>query len=195
MRRLRVIVSMATLVASLPLAVASAASASSLLSGYGGPGQGNQAILGSALLNGPRGGSGSGGGSTGAPGSSQTGLQAAPAQHAGAPADKGRAGSGGSTAGGRSAKAGARKGRSVGRASGSAETDASGQSATGDASGTAAVAYPVSERGGGGIFGLSGMDLVYVLLVLGALALIGVFIRLLTGSQIPAEGPAAAKEM
>lgn len=191
MRRLRVIVSTVTLVASLPLAVTSVASASSLLSGYGGPGQGNQAILGSALLNGPGGGSGSGGGSTGAPGSSQTDLQATPARHAGAPAGQGRAGSGGLTAGARGAKAGARKERSAGRASGSAETDASGPSA----SGAAAVAYPVSERDGGGIFGLSGMDLVYVLLVLGALALAGVFIRLLTRGQIPAEEPAAAKEM
>jgi hypothetical protein len=43
------------------------APASSLLSGYGGPGQGAQAILGSALLNGPsgRGGGGSGGGPAG----------------------------------------------------------------------------------------------------------------------------------
>src|SRR5580692_8511353 len=162
MRRLRVIVSMATLVASLSLAVASAASASSLLSVYGGPGQGNQAILGSALLNGPRGRSGSGGGSTDAPSSSQTDLQATPARRVGALAGNGRAGSGGSTAGARGAKAGARKGRSAGRASGSAETDASGPSA----SGAAAVAYPVSERGGGGIFGLSVMDLVYILLVL-----------------------------
>jgi hypothetical protein len=37
-----------------------AAVANPLLSGYGGPGQGNQAILGSALLNGPRGGSSGG---------------------------------------------------------------------------------------------------------------------------------------
>ena len=37
---------------------------SSLLSGYGGPGQGSQAILGSALLNGPGSGGGNGGSAT-----------------------------------------------------------------------------------------------------------------------------------
>src|SRR5258705_13375486 len=46
--------------------IPASAQASSVLSGYGGPGQGNQVILGAALLNGPRGGSGggSGGGSS-----------------------------------------------------------------------------------------------------------------------------------
>jgi hypothetical protein len=50
-----------------PLAVlsagmtASAQASSSLLSGYGGPGSGSQVILGSTLLNGSRGGGGSGG--------------------------------------------------------------------------------------------------------------------------------------
>src|SRR5438270_7791308 len=48
------------LAASLP----AASSANPLLSGYGGPGQGNQAILGSALLNTPRGRSGGSGGSS-----------------------------------------------------------------------------------------------------------------------------------
>ena len=51
--------------ASLALAVAAlvpgSASAGSLLSGYGGPGEGNQVILGSALLGGPSGGAGAGG--------------------------------------------------------------------------------------------------------------------------------------
>jgi hypothetical protein len=41
--------------------VPASASAGSLLSGYGGPGEGNQAILGSALLGGPSGGAGAGG--------------------------------------------------------------------------------------------------------------------------------------
>jgi hypothetical protein len=191
MRSLRVIVSITTLLASPSLAVASSAWASSLLSGYGGPGQGNQAILGSSLLNGPRGGSGSGGGSTGGSVSSQTGLQATPAAgRGGAPAGIGRAGSGDSTVGMHGAKAGARKRRSVGRTAGSAEAESRGQSTSG-----AAVAYPISERDGGGVFGLSGIDLVYILLVLGGLALTGVFTRLLTHSQIPAERPAAAKEM
>ena len=45
--------------AAAALAPASA-TAGSLLSGYGGPGEGNQAILGSALLGGPSGGGGGG---------------------------------------------------------------------------------------------------------------------------------------
>ncbi|HEV2922622.1 MAG TPA: hypothetical protein VGW98_01195 [Solirubrobacteraceae bacterium] len=46
------------LVVTLSALVPASAGASSLLSGYGGPGQGTQAILGSALLNGPSGGAG-----------------------------------------------------------------------------------------------------------------------------------------
>ena len=45
----------------LPPAAAAAAGGGSLLSGYGGPGEGSQAILGSTLLNGPKGGGGAGG--------------------------------------------------------------------------------------------------------------------------------------
>src|SRR5438876_10100556 len=59
---------LAAALALLALAPA-AANAGPLLSGYGGPGQGNQAILGSTLLGGPGGGSsGAGAGSgSGAP--------------------------------------------------------------------------------------------------------------------------------
>jgi hypothetical protein len=56
------------LVVALSALVPASATASSLLSGYGGPGQGTQAILGSMLLNGPSGGGGTvplGGVSTG----------------------------------------------------------------------------------------------------------------------------------
>jgi hypothetical protein len=56
------------LVVTLSALVPASAGASSLLSGYGGPGQGTQAILGSTLLNGPSGGAGTaplGGVSTG----------------------------------------------------------------------------------------------------------------------------------
>jgi hypothetical protein len=45
-------------------AIAPVASATPVLSGYGGPGQGSQALLGSALLNGGGGGRGGGGGGT-----------------------------------------------------------------------------------------------------------------------------------
>jgi hypothetical protein len=50
----------AALALSASLALPRVAHAGPLLSGYGGPGQGNQAILGSALLGGSKGGGGSG---------------------------------------------------------------------------------------------------------------------------------------
>src|SRR5450755_4896336 len=58
-----------TLLAGLMTVAPSSVFAGPLLGGYGGPGAGNQAILGSALLNGPPGGGGTGAGSTGAAGS------------------------------------------------------------------------------------------------------------------------------
>lgn len=73
MKRHTTIVSTLALVAGVGLCVpASAAAGGPLLSGYGGPGAGSQAILGAALLGGGSGGSsrgGSGGGSEGAPSS------------------------------------------------------------------------------------------------------------------------------
>ena len=61
MTRHRTIILIVGSLAAFAGASSDAALASSLLSGYGGPGQGNQALLGSAMLNG-----GGGGGSTGA---------------------------------------------------------------------------------------------------------------------------------
>ncbi len=93
---------------------------SSLLSGYGGPGEGNQALLGSALVNGHRGGGSSGGGSAGqgsssgeasATGASEVQSGASPGQAAKsagkASSGAGSSGSGGGTSGG-NAKPGAR---------------------------------------------------------------------------------------
>jgi len=87
------------LMAALSAAAPDAAPAGSLLSGYGGPGQGNQAILGSALLNGP--GGGGGGGSAGTSGLSSTGVS-----NAGAQAPQGGATSPRSAAGARATTSG-----------------------------------------------------------------------------------------
>ena len=62
-----------TLLAVLMAAAPSSAWANSLLSGYGGPGEGSQTILGSALLGG---GGGSSGGTSGSTGSSSSGAAA-----------------------------------------------------------------------------------------------------------------------
>jgi hypothetical protein len=135
-----------------------AAAASPLLSGYGGPGQGNQAILGSALVNPPRGGSGggSGGGSAGSSGGgSGTGsLVAAP---------QGVEGQG--ATGGAGKQRSAQGGRRAGKAP--------------HASGPASSAYeslPVSRSAdvGSQVLGLSGADFVYLLLACAALVLTAV---------------------
>jgi hypothetical protein len=60
------------------------ASANPILSGYGGPGQGSQVILGSALVNGSGGGGGAGGSQASATGGSLTSIASALAAPTGA---------------------------------------------------------------------------------------------------------------
>jgi hypothetical protein len=141
-------------------AVPVAAPASPLLSGYGGPGQGNQAILGSALLNGSRGG---GGGAAGGGGGG--GLAAS----ASAPVT-------GSAA---SAATRGRPERPPKRVSANRQANpAQGSPA---AAAPAASLYPASERGAaaghGGALGLSGSDVLYIILALGTLAFAAVLTR------------------
>ena len=151
----RRIVSRAALLAALLAVTAGSARANSLLSGYGGPGEG--------------------GGSAGSSaGSSPTG-----AAGVGVQAGQKNAASTGSSGGGSTTRGGGR--RSAGGASGSG-----GES--GDASGGAARTYSVLSRGetarlaaeGPGTLGLSGEDLLYILLALGTLAFTGVLTRRLT---------------
>jgi hypothetical protein len=171
MTRHRMIVSILVLVPVLLTATRSSALASPLLSGYGGPGQGSQAILGSALLNGPRGGGGSGAGPEGASGSSTSSSSAA--TNIGAPAGGARVASPGSPA----------------RVYPGHHKQAAG--AAGQASGGPSSPYLVAERSGTGqradaaseTLGLSGADLLYVLLVLCVLALTAVLTRRLTRTE------------
>lgn len=146
------------------------APASPLLSGYGGPGQGNQAILGAALLNGPsgggRGGGSSGGGSSGG-GSSSSGAGdlAAPATPTGAQGSGSPPRHSGSGTAGKHGVSGA-------------GTSASAPNARHAASG-AAGAYNVSAGGGSAqpLLGLTGDVLLYIVLALGVLAFTGVLTR------------------
>jgi hypothetical protein len=162
------IVSILVLVPVLLTVTISSALASSLLSGYGGPGQGSQAILGSALLNGPRGGGGSGTGTVGAPGSSVSSSIASTS--VGAPAGGARVASP----------------RSQARVHSGYRKQAAG--AAGQASGGPSNPYLVAERSGTGqradaaseTLGLSGADLLYVLLALCVLALTAVLTKRLT---------------
>src|SRR5580693_3549465 len=98
-----------------------------LLSGYGGPGAGSQAIIGAALLNGPSGGSGgnsSGGGSAGNSGSGSTASSSSGASGVATTTGGGSlhgasAGGGGSSRGARTGSS-ARGNRSAGGGSGQA---------------------------------------------------------------------------
>ena len=154
--------------------LAPSASASPLLSGYGGPGAGNQAILGSALVNGPGSGGGSGAGGPSAAQQSASSAVAAPASQP--------ASTGGPPAAAHRVHHGA-------RASGSNEHGASPTQAALPAN----LAYARAERtgagSGSGTLGLSAADFLYAALVLAGLALMGVMTRRLTrASQAKGHG-------
>jgi hypothetical protein len=147
----RAIITTATLLIAV-LCAAGSASANPLLSGYGGPGQGSQAILGSALLNGPPGG---GGGATGGGGSTGAGSSTGGGDEVGGHADRASGASGEAsdpTGAGRDDANGARK-----------------------ASGDEAQAYIASSRfassqnGGSQTLGLSGEDVRFMILALALL--------------------------
>jgi hypothetical protein len=142
---------------SLCVLPAGAYASSTLLSGYGGPGEGNQAIIGSALIGGGKGGSGGGTG-----GGSQVSGGSGSIE---APASAG-SGSGGSHAKRTSPK---RKG------SGAPKSHASG---SGAAAYTPAAA--TTRDGGGSTLGLTVGDLLYIVLALGLLALTAVLTGRLT---------------
>jgi len=154
----------------MSFATPSSVLAGPLLSGYGGPGEGNQAILGSALL----GGGGSSGGSSGSTGSSS----GTAAETAGGQSGREQSNGSANASSGHSSTAG---GRSKGSARGGA---ASSRDNTTESSGGAARAYPVSSSRptpeAAETLGLSGADLAYVLLVLCALVFTGVLTRRLS---------------
>jgi hypothetical protein len=163
MTRRHTIVSTLALMAILSIAMPGAALAGSLLSGYGGPGEGSQAILGSSLLNAPRGGGGSGAASGSTESSSISSMSI-------------RAPAGGVHVAARGSQAPVLPGH---------PRQAAG--ATGQTSSGASGADPFSERSeaeqtasDGRMLGLSGADLLYVLLVLCGLALTAVLTRRLT---------------
>jgi hypothetical protein len=178
----RTISSTLTLLAVLATVAPSSAFAGPLLSGYGGPGEGNQAILGSTLIGGAGGGSGSSGGSSGSDGSSSSAVAGAGAQ----PGQSNGALSGSQGHGSKTLGVGTRASdRGVGTLSGGRKASAG-----------AARTYQVSSGGGtsqitpGGLdaLGLSGADLLYVLLALGALGATGVLTKRLVRTTSRPEG-------
>jgi hypothetical protein len=148
-----------TAVMLLTFAVApTAAGANPLLSGYGGPGQGDQAILGSGLVNPP------GGGSAGRSGTvSSSELTVTPSHTAGPAASSGGSKHDRRKAGGSGKQGTAKK---------SPAAPASVAPATG--------LQPVSSTSSGGTLGLSGGDLLLIVLGLAALALTALLTRQLT---------------
>ncbi|HEY2182156.1 MAG TPA: hypothetical protein VGH09_10835 [Solirubrobacteraceae bacterium] len=155
----------------LAMAFPTAAVAGPLLSGYGGPGQGSQAILGSTLLNGPSGGGGSSG-------SQATNLSSASlASRAPAGSDQTR---------------GSRGPRAVGGASvGQGRAGQVGRISSGDA------LYPALEPSAStGALGLSGQNLLLIALALAGVALLAALtVRLATGTPTPSGTGASAQVM
>jgi hypothetical protein len=124
-----------------------ASASSTLLSGYGGPGEGNQAIIGSTLI-------GGGGGKGGGAGGGESQVSATTASIEASPSATSRHGS---------------------RAKGSSHSRKAGGASTGHASGGAASTYTpaaaATHDSGGSTLGLTGGDLLYIVLALGFLAL------------------------
>jgi hypothetical protein len=136
-------------------AAPASAPASSILSGYGGPGQGTQSILGSALLNGPS----SGGGPQGGVATAATSAGQA---------------SSGATGGSSSASGSpthARKGTSRSARQTSPSHQPSAQRPV------SRLAISRASAGGSGVLGLSNTAFLVVLLALGALVFTGLLTR------------------
>jgi hypothetical protein len=157
---------------SLSAALPAAAPAGSLLSGYGGPGQGSQEIIGASLVNGgnrgggPSGGGSSGGsaGAVGSPTAATTGI-ATGTSPAAARSLRSRPGK-------RAARAARRAQRSNGQVG-----SVAGSTKTYPALSPAAAVQAVP--GGSSALGLSSRSLLYIALALVALILTAVFTRLL----------------
>ncbi len=186
----RTIIKLTLIVLVVAVLTPAAASAGSLLSGYGGPGEGNQAILGSALLNGRSGKGGSGGGSGGAAGIGRSGSYGSLIASAGegqtvSPSHAGGGSTGSSSA--RSSKSGSKQ-RHVEAGAGKA-SNGSSQPYTQ----TNRPSTQTSAGGGSQPLGLSGADLLYILLALVVLALTGVLTRGLVRANMHGDGgPAQA---
>jgi hypothetical protein len=165
-RSLTIAATVAT-VAALSGAAPGVASANSLLGGYGGPGQGNQAILGSALLNGPSGGNGGGSGGGSSSGSSSGSTEAtsiaAPTGQAAGPEHSSSAGAPKRLTGLTRRRTGA--GRQASRETSNAYSASSNHEAARLASDDGAT------------LSLPAKDVVYVLLILAALVFTGALTR------------------
>lgn len=155
----RATVTIATLILAGAWGAAPAAAAGGpLLSGYGGPGEGNQAILGSTLLGGAGPGEGGSAGPGGLAGGAE-GIAAALASGSSAKPEGSRRGAGADGHGGSGAS-------SEGRPA----NDGSGAAGAGAKSGPA---VSLTDAGDAQTLGLSSGDVLYIFVALGALAATG----------------------
>jgi hypothetical protein len=153
----------ATIVAlSLCVLPAGADASSTLLSGYGGPGQGNQAIIGSTLIGGA--GKGAGGGGSGSSGSVSAGSASLEA-----PAPTSTKASG---------RSHAKRAHHAGKRTSAATSTPAHVSGGASSSGTPAAS--TAHDSGGSTLGLTGADLLYIVLAFGAVALTAVLTGRLT---------------
>jgi hypothetical protein len=166
------------LFAAAVVAMPSTALASSLLSGYGGPGQGNQAVLGSALVNGPKSGGGGGrsGGSAGAKAAEGeiegTGYRDVPSEEPSSEAPHG-----GGSAADRSAGTGGGSSKAARRAAGARRESTASKPAAAQLQSFYPAAEHVPAGAQGVALGLSGTEVVYVLLAFAVLVLLGFLTR------------------
>jgi hypothetical protein len=158
---------------SLSAALPAAAPAGSLLSGYGGPGQGSQEIIGAGLVNGGSRGGGSGGGSSGS--GSEGAVRSATAAPAGVATGTSQAAA--ALVRGRPGKPAARATHRAQRIKGQVGSVAAGGTKPYSALSPAAAVQAVP--GGSSGLGLSNASLFYIALALLALILTGLFMRLL----------------
>ena len=166
MNRHRNIISSAGLLAAIMVATPVAAHASPLLSGYGGPGQGSQLILGSSLLG------GTGGGGASAAGGASTAATRGGLGSASAPSPSRSSASAVHGAHGVVLRPRSSSGAPAGSSGGTLGTSPARQAAP--------PALGVSEQ-----------DLLYIVLALGVLAFAGVLTRRLA---YPGRGPARGAE-
>jgi hypothetical protein len=159
----RIISALAATTATLAIFATSAGASNTLLSGYGGPGEGNQAIIGSTLV-----GGGGGGQSGGGAASASTQTSATSPSSSSSPSSIALP----------TAKAHSRPSAHPRRSH-------AAKPSTGVAAKPAPHAYstsPAADRtAGGGTLGLTGADVVYIILAFGALALTGLLTTRLTG--------------
>jgi hypothetical protein len=188
----------AALVAALLAFPAAASAKDPLLSGYGGPGSGEQAVLGSQLLPAKGGGGGGTKGGTGASGLRATTTAAAAATPSLAPTPSPQGTK--SAAAKRRAQQAAKRRAAANRdgktsSSGHPTTTSSSAAATATAVGPAGappvIAYPSSARSAGGL-PLSAGDLAFLAIAALVLALVGGMLRRLVSPRRLPDGSGAA---